>query len=61
MAGAHDRVTPPATLRVMADAIGGSRCVALHGAGHLPHLEQPEDFDALLLDFLRHAQPAPLH
>ncbi len=61
VAGAHDRVTPPATLRVMADAIGGSRCVALHGAGHLPHLEQPEDFDALLLDFLRHAQPAPLH
>jgi len=25
-------------------------------SGHLPHLERPEEFDTLLLDFLRHAK-----
>jgi pimeloyl-ACP methyl ester carboxylesterase len=56
VAGAEDRVTPPAVLQAMAAAVHGARCVTLAQAGHLPHLEQPDEFDALLLDFLRHAR-----
>ena len=56
LAGEHDRITPPATLQAMADAVPGSRCVTLPGAGHLPQLEQPDAFDEQLLDFLRHAR-----
>ena len=60
LAGEHDRVTPPDTARMLAEAIVGSRCVILRGAGHLPQLEQPEAFDAALIEFLRQAPP-PLH
>lgn len=55
VAGADDRVTPPATLQSLAAAIGGAHCATLPDAGHLPHLEQPDAFDELLLDFLRPA------
>lgn len=62
VAGAHDRVTPPALLRAMGAAIGGNASVVeLAGAGHLPHLEQPDAFDDALLDFLRSAPRPPLH
>ena len=57
VAGEYDRVAPPEGLRAMASAIAGSRCEVMGGVGHLPHLEQPDEFDALLLDFLRQ----PLH
>lgn len=53
VAGEQDRVTPPALLQGMADAIAGARCVTLPHTGHLPHLERPDDFDELLLGFLR--------
>ena len=60
VAGAEDRVTPPAVLQAMAVVVAGSRCVTLARTGHWPQLEQPQAFDALLVDFLRHARP-PLH
>ena len=46
--------TPAATLG--AAAITGAQCVPVPHSGHLPHLERPEEFDTLLLDFLRHAK-----
>lgn len=58
VAGEHDRVTPPETLRSMADRLVDSRLVTLRGAGHLPQLEQPDDFDAVLVEFLRQPPPA---
>ena len=56
VAGGEDRVAPPAVLEAMAAAVNGARCVTLADAGHLPHLEQPDTFDELLLEFLRHAR-----
>lgn len=54
VAGEHDRVAPPAVMQDMAQALQGSCNVTLRGAGHLPPLEQPDAFDEVLLDFLRH-------
>ena len=56
VAGAQDTVAPPAVLQGMAAAVSGARCVTLADAGHLPHLERPDEFDELLLEFLRHAR-----
>lgn len=61
LAGTHDTITPPASLREMAAAIAGSRYVELKHAGHWPQLEQPDDFNEALLDFLRSAPPRYLH
>ena len=32
--------------------IGGARRVVLSGSGHLPHLEVPDDFNRVVLEFL---------
>ena len=56
IAGEHDSVAPPAQMEAMAAAITGAQCVPVPHSGHLPHLERPEEFDTLLLDFLRHAK-----
>jgi pimeloyl-ACP methyl ester carboxylesterase len=52
VAGEHDRITPPATLRKMADAVPRGSYLELRGVGHLPNLEAPDEFDGLLLNFL---------
>jgi 3-oxoadipate enol-lactonase len=38
--------------------IPGARRAVMHGVAHLPSLEQPEEFDRLVLDFLREALPS---
>jgi pimeloyl-ACP methyl ester carboxylesterase len=52
VAGEHDRNAPPALMKKMADAIADSTFHAMRGVGHLQNLEAPDDFDALLLNFL---------
>ncbi len=65
IAGANDATTPPDLVRETADLIRGARFELIRGAGHLPMLDQPRAFAALLQDFLRsigHVQgpfPAP--
>ena len=60
VAGEFDRVAPPELMKQMADRIGRSCTLAvLRGAGHMPQLESPEDFDTTLLGFL--ALPRLLH
>ncbi len=50
--GDEDRVYPPALAQGMAQRIPGAELVVLEGCGHLSNLEQPERFNAALLDFL---------
>ncbi|RYF17533.1 MAG: alpha/beta fold hydrolase [Comamonadaceae bacterium] len=58
LAGEHDRNAPPSVMKKMAQAIAGSTFLEMKGIGHLQNLEAPEEFDALLLNFL--ALPGPL-
>jgi pimeloyl-ACP methyl ester carboxylesterase len=52
VAGEHDRNAPPAVMKKMADAIARSSYHEMKGVGHLQNLEAPDEFDALLLNFL---------
>jgi 3-oxoadipate enol-lactonase len=52
VAGEHDRNAPPAMMKQMAGAIPGSTYVEMPGIGHLQNLEAPDEFDALVLNFL---------
>jgi 3-oxoadipate enol-lactonase len=52
IAGEHDRNAPPAVMKKMADAIPRSTFIEMKGIGHLQNLEAPDEFDALLLNFL---------
>jgi 3-oxoadipate enol-lactonase len=52
IAGEHDRNAPPPVMKKMADAIPNATFLEMHGIGHLQNLEAPDDFDALLLNFL---------
>lgn len=58
LAGEHDRNAPPAVMKKMADAIVHGTFIEMKGIGHLQNLEAPDEFDALLLNFLE--LPAPL-
>ncbi len=53
IAGDHDGSTPPDLVQELADLIPGARYELIRGAGHLPCVEQPDRFAALLTEFLR--------
>jgi pimeloyl-ACP methyl ester carboxylesterase len=57
--GEFDRVAAPSVMKRMAAEIPFARYAELGGIGHLMNLEAPDEFDALLLDFLR--EPMPPH
>lgn len=50
--GREDRVVPPSYGRDFSSRIPGARFALVDDAGHYPHLEQPERFDALLHGFI---------
>jgi 3-oxoadipate enol-lactonase len=52
VAGAHDGTTPPDLVRETADLIRGSRFALLRRSGHLPMVDAPEAFAAVLAEFL---------
>ena len=52
IAGDHDGATPPDVVREMHETAPDSRYHLIHGAGHLPPVETPDEFTAVLLDFL---------
>ena len=52
IAGDHDGSTPPDLVAEMHESIPDSRYHLIHGAGHLPPVETPDEFTAVLLDFL---------
>ena len=52
VAGDGDALIPPSEAERMADALPRARLVLLRGAGHLPPLERPDEFNDALLSFL---------
>lgn len=52
IAGSEDGSTPPDLVRETADLIKGAQFKLIRGAAHLPCVEQPEDYAAILTDFL---------
>ena len=61
LTGEYDRCAPAHAIERMAGKIEGSRWVQMPGVGHWLHLETPDAFDALVLDFLREPALARLH
>ncbi|WP_071674666.1 3-oxoadipate enol-lactonase [Nioella nitratireducens] len=53
IAGSHDGASPPDLVRGTAELIAGSRFAVIDGAGHLPCVEDPVAYAALLTDFLK--------
>jgi 3-oxoadipate enol-lactonase len=52
VAGSADPVTPPATAFALHGAIAGSALTVLAAAAHLANIEQPDRFNAAVLDHL---------
>lgn len=52
IAGAEDGSTPPDLVRETTDLIPGSRFHLIRRAGHLPCVEQPEEYAQVLSEFL---------
>lgn len=50
--GTHDRMIPAWHATTAHQAIPSSRVELFHGAGHYPHLDEPDRFAALLQDFI---------
>jgi pimeloyl-ACP methyl ester carboxylesterase len=50
--GREDTLTPPADSETMHHEIGGSRLEIIEGAAHVSNIEQPEEFNRVLLKFL---------
>lgn len=57
--GDKDPIIPVAHAYAAHEAIGGSELEIFEGAGHFPHVEQPERFAQTVLDFV-HAHPSAL-
>ncbi|WP_347312682.1 3-oxoadipate enol-lactonase [Defluviimonas sp. SAOS-178_SWC] len=52
IAGTEDGSTPPDVVRATADLIPGARFSVIEGAGHIPCVEAPADYAAILTGFL---------
>ena len=52
IAGSDDKATPEEMVRGMADNIPGSQFAVLDGVGHIPCLEDPENFCKLIVEFV---------
>ena len=50
--GAEDKVTPPALSKELAELIPNARHEEIATAGHLTNLEQPEEFNRIVEDFI---------
>ncbi len=53
IAGSEDGATPPDLVRETVDLIPGSKFALIRKAGHLPCVEQPEEYAQILSDFIR--------
>lgn len=53
IAGSDDGSTPPDLVRETVDLVPGSEFALIRKAGHLPCVEQPEEYARILTDFLK--------
>jgi pimeloyl-ACP methyl ester carboxylesterase len=51
--GEHDVLTPPEDSHRIAEGVPNARLVSIDQAGHMSNLENPDAFNAALLDFLK--------
>lgn len=58
--GDEDPIIPVSHAYAAHEAIPGSRLEILEGVGHFPHLERPERFIELLLDFVETTEASPV-
>jgi pimeloyl-[acyl-carrier protein] methyl ester esterase len=56
IAGQHDRITPPAASRALAEALPDGRYVEMRRAAHAPFLSHRKEFASLVEQFLRGVQ-----
>lgn len=40
-------------MEMLEQGIAGARKVVMHGVAHVPNMEQPEEFNRIVLDFLQ--------
>lgn len=52
LVGEHDVLTPPEDSQRIAEGIPGATLVSIDQSGHMSNLENPEAFNAALLEFL---------
>jgi pimeloyl-ACP methyl ester carboxylesterase len=51
--GEHDVLTPPEDSHRIAEGVPNARLVSIDQAGHMSNLENPDAFNAALLEFLK--------
>lgn len=51
--GERDTIIPMASGQLLHDSIADSRFEVIRGAGHIPHLQKPEEFNRLVTEFIR--------
>ncbi|HKY26546.1 MAG TPA: alpha/beta fold hydrolase [Pyrinomonadaceae bacterium] len=56
LVGSEDTLTPVADSELMHREIGGSRLTIIEGAAHVSNFENPEDFNAPLVEFLKNIE-----
>jgi len=59
--GDHDGIIPVAHAYAAHELISTSRLEIIEGTGHFPHVEQPDTFANLLIDFVESTDPASKH
>lgn len=57
LCGEDDRVTGAAVSQILVDSIPHACLHTIAGAGHAPHIEQPDEFARLVQDFLPGSEP----
>lgn len=55
VSGELDYISPPEVVEEMSQLVEGSRKLILKGVGHMPHRELPEEYNRVVLEFLRGA------
>lgn len=58
--GDHDKIIPLPHAYIAHEAIPNSRLQVMEGVGHFPHVEEPDQFVSILVDFLRSTEPVML-